>query len=570
MKRSAKFGSGISSAQVGQSLEAEGECAMVTGFAPDGSRRIGPYQLVRELGGGGMGRVFLGISAGGRPVAVKVIRPELAGDPEFRVRFGREVAAARKVSGMFTAPVVDADTDGPVPWLATAYVPGPSLAQHVAKHGPLPAEAVLALAAGLAESLAAIHAAGIVHRDLKPSNVLLAPDGPRVIDFGVSRAAEATTLTHTGLIVGSPGFMSPEQARGDKVGPSSDVFSLGAVLVFAATGRGPFGEGATPALVYRVVHETPVLDGVPDAIRPLAEQCLAKDPELRPSAGDLLLQTRSVQPGPGWLPQDVFAAFNDPGTLTATPPAAGPAKTAPPVGVTGRGRLASRRSLVIVGVVAALLAASVTIALAAGVGSATDRQQPTAAAAGVGGSPTAQSAPASGSASGSGVQSAAGTQTGAGTQTAGPGTSEPGGSVAANPTTSSAAPARSPQPSSPSTPPVTSAPVTSAPVTSAPVTSAPVTLAPAPGPSSPTPTPTPTDTVTKLGGVDLQAWCQSLGYVEVELVESDVDGWKCVTSTGTTVPISIVGTCRSQYNDPEAEAYYSDFSNPDSWYCTSS
>ena len=215
-------------------------------------RRIGPYRLVGRLGAGGMGMVFAARSAGGRAVAVKVIRGELAGDAEFRVRFSREVAAARRVSGLFTAAVVDADADGPVPWLATAYVPGPSLSDAVRRHGALPAASVLALAAGLAEGLAAIHAAGLIHRDLKPSNVLLAEDGPRVIDFGISRAAEATALTHADLVIGSPGFMSPEQAEGRETGAPSDVFSFGAVLAFAATGTGPFGAGSTAALVYRV------------------------------------------------------------------------------------------------------------------------------------------------------------------------------------------------------------------------------------------------------------------------------------------------------------------------------
>ena len=228
---------------------------------------IGPYRLLGRLGGGGMGQVFLGLSAGGRLVAVKVIRPELAADPEFRARFRREVAAARKVSGLFTAAVVDADVDGPVPWLATAYVAGPSLAEAVTDHGPLPAASVLALAAGLAESLTAIHAAGVVHRDLKPSNVLLAEDGPRVIDFGIFHAAEATSLTRAGLVMGSAGFMSPEQAEGGDVGPPSDVFSLGAVLAFAAAGEGPFGTGSTAALVYRVVHSRANLGGVPGAGR---------------------------------------------------------------------------------------------------------------------------------------------------------------------------------------------------------------------------------------------------------------------------------------------------------------
>src|SRR5580692_3109145 len=194
------------------------------------------------------------------------------------MRFRREVAAAQKVNGLYTALVVDADVDGPVPWLATAYVAGPSLAEAVASNGPLPAASVLVLAAALAEGLGAIHAVGLVHRDLKPSNVLLADEGPRVIDFGISRAAEASVLTHTGLVVGSPGFMSPEQAEGGEVGPPSDVFSLGAVLTFAATGHGPFGAGSTAALVYRVVHGAAALDGIAADLRVLIERCLTKDP----------------------------------------------------------------------------------------------------------------------------------------------------------------------------------------------------------------------------------------------------------------------------------------------------
>lgn len=263
---------------------------------------LGPYRVVRQLGSGGMGRVFLCRSAGGRPVAVKVIRADLAADREFRARFRREVEAARKVSGFYTALLVDADLDGPVPWLATAYVPGPSLADAVADHGPFPAAAVLMLAAGLAESLAAIHAVGVVHRDLKPSNVLLADDGPRVIDFGISRAAEASALTHTGLVVGSPGYMSPEQAEGGQVGPPSDVFSLGAVLAYAATGHGPFGTGSTAALIYRVVHSAPALDSISGDLRVLIERCLTKDSGLRPSAHDLLAELGDVGVKTGWLP----------------------------------------------------------------------------------------------------------------------------------------------------------------------------------------------------------------------------------------------------------------------------
>ena len=282
--------------------------------------------MVGRLGQGGMGQVFLGVSPGGRPVAVKAIRPDLASDPQFRIRFAREVAAARTVSGVFTAMVVGADVDGPIAWLATAYVPGPSLAEAVNEHGPLPEASLLALAAGLAEALAAIHAAGVTHRDLKPSNVLLAEDGPRVIDFGISRAAESTTLTQTGLTIGSPGFMSPEQAIGTEVGPPSDIFSLGTVLAFAATGKGPFGGGTTASLLYRVVHETPDLDGVPAAVRPLIERCLVKDPAQRPTAVALLDAVGALQPTGNWLPDSVIRMAAAPPSLT--PPPGQPAPTA--------------------------------------------------------------------------------------------------------------------------------------------------------------------------------------------------------------------------------------------------
>ncbi len=526
---------------------------MVSGLSPDDPRSVGPYVLTGVLGGGGMGRVFLGMSAGGRPVAVKVIRPELAGDAEFRARFAREVAAARKVSGLFTALVVGADTDGPVPWLATAYVPGPSLAQFAAENGPLLPAAVLALAAGLAEGLAAIHAEGVVHRDLKPSNVLLAPDGPRVIDFGISRAAEATTLTHTGLIVGSPGFMSPEQATGSEVGPSSDVFALGAVLVFAATGQGPFGAGSTPALVYRVVHQAPSLEEVPDTIRPLVERCLAKDPALRPTTSDLLLETRAAQPGPGWLPEQIFSPFGHPDTVTVgdqrpklpvtVPPSADRGLTTRPNGAEGKRRMASRRSLATAGIIAGLLAVFAGAAFAL---SRPTSGHPSSVAAPAVGSRKVQSSPSVGSTPDTAAKRTDTTRPAAPARTpitssTSPATrSQPPGAQPAQPSSTPPSQPASPQPTQTASPQPVQPPTTSA-------------------------SPTPTSTV--LGPVDLNAWCQYLGYANAELVASNAYGWRCVTSAGATASIDIVAACRHEYSDPTAEAYYSNYDDPDSWYC---
>jgi serine/threonine protein kinase len=249
---------------------------------------VGKYRILGRLGSGGMGRVFLAQSPGGRRVAVKLIRSELAEDDDFRVRFAREVRAARQVSGAFTAPVIDADPHAPQPWLVTAYIDGPSLADSVSTHGPMPADAVVALAAGLAEGLEAIHAVGVVHRDLKPSNVLLASDGPRIIDFGIARAADSTWRTGSSDIIGSPGFMSPEQAKGLECGPPSDIFSLGAVLTYVVTGEGPFGIGTPEALLYRVVHGQPVTNRIPAQLRPMIESCLTKEPQQRPTTGELL------------------------------------------------------------------------------------------------------------------------------------------------------------------------------------------------------------------------------------------------------------------------------------------
>ncbi|WP_329086466.1 MULTISPECIES: protein kinase domain-containing protein [unclassified Streptosporangium] len=282
-------------------------------------RQAGAYRLEGRLGGGGMGQVFLGRSRGGRPVAVKLVRPELADDAGFRRRFAQEVEAARRVGGFYTAQVVDADPDADPPWLVTAYIPGPSLHQAVATHGPLPAEAITVLGAGLAEGLGAIHACDLVHRDLKPSNVILAADGPRVIDFGITRALDATSHTLSHVVVGTPSFMSPEQARGHEIGQPSDVFSLGLVLAFAATGRSPFGTGPAQAIVYRIVHDGPDLTGMPAHLADLVRRCLAKDPGDRARVADLLEElTNPTQTITQWPPPPIATMITERLVQTST------------------------------------------------------------------------------------------------------------------------------------------------------------------------------------------------------------------------------------------------------------
>lgn len=271
-------------------------------------RQIGAYRLLGVLGAGGMGKVYLGRNAGGRTVAVKVIRPDLLGDPEFRVRFRREVAAARRVGGACTAPVLDADVEADPPWLATGFVAGLALSDAVARFGPFSEPALIALGRGLAEAIVAIHGAGVVHRDLKPSNVLLAVDGPKVVDFGIARAVEDTALTTTGKVIGSPGFMCPEQVTGEPLGPACDVFALGGVLTFAASGHGPFGSAELVQLLWRIVYEEPRLDGLPPSLRPLVGACVRKDPAARPTPQQVLTELSALS-GPdrsGWLPPAVL------------------------------------------------------------------------------------------------------------------------------------------------------------------------------------------------------------------------------------------------------------------------
>ncbi|WP_189771993.1 serine/threonine-protein kinase, partial [Streptomyces tauricus] len=286
---------------------------MVDQLTQHDPRRIGPFEVLGRLGAGGMGLVYLARSASGRRVAIKTVRTELAEDQLFRVRFSREVEAARAVSGFYTAAVVDADARAAVPWLATAYVPAPSLEEIVTECGPMPAQAVRWLAAGVAEALQSIHGAGLVHRDLKPSNVLVVEDGPRVIDFGIASGVSNTRLTMTNVAVGTPAYMSPEQAKDSRsVTGASDVFSLGSMLVFAATGHAPF-HGANPVeTVFMLLREGPDLEGLPDELRPLIESCMQMDATARPNPADLQAQLAPHLFGSGsddsgtasaWLPE---------------------------------------------------------------------------------------------------------------------------------------------------------------------------------------------------------------------------------------------------------------------------
>ncbi|MFF4325061.1 serine/threonine-protein kinase [Streptomyces sp. NPDC001591] len=269
---------------------------------------VGKYRTIAELGRGGMGRVLLSSAPDGRLVALKQVRSQFVEDDGFRARFRREVDASRKVSGAYTSAIIDADADAPEPWLTSEFVPGPSLQHAVATVGALPEESVLRMTAGLASALSDIHRVGLVHRDLKPSNVLLTDDGPRVIDFGIARAAdteEGSELTTTGWLVGSPGFMSPEQAQGAPLDSASDIFSLGTVLVMACTGACPFTGPSLPQTLYNVVHTEPDLSGLPEKIRPIAARCLAKDPAVRPSATQLRESLGSLAPSPRPWPHEI-------------------------------------------------------------------------------------------------------------------------------------------------------------------------------------------------------------------------------------------------------------------------
>ncbi|GGO56392.1 hypothetical protein GCM10012287_49870 [Streptomyces daqingensis] len=289
-------------------------------LAADDPRSVGGYRLLSKLGAGGMGSVYLARSGGGRTVAVKLIKAELAAESEFRSRFRLEVEAARRVGERWTAPVLDADTEAETPWVATGYIAGPSLEQVISSrvqqgHGPLPENSVRTLAYGLASALLDIHGAGVVHRDLKPSNVLVTIDGPRVIDFGIVRALDAlpdSTVTSTGVVVGSPSYMSPEQIRAQQVTPASDVFCMGSVLAFAATGRPPFGStsGGMHAVMFNIATEDPDLEGIEEPLRGLIASCLAKDPADRPAPEDVIAGVQPISTGTAaapWLPATLIA-----------------------------------------------------------------------------------------------------------------------------------------------------------------------------------------------------------------------------------------------------------------------
>lgn len=322
-----------------------------TPLTPEDPREIGGYRVAARLGAGGMGQVYLAATQSGRRLAIKVIRPEYAGDPEFRRRFQQEVAAVQRVQSRYTAPVIDADPRGVLPWLATAYVPGPSLDKAVAAYGPLPPRTVLTLVCGVAEALQAIHAVHVVHRDLKPSNVLLSPDGPQVIDFGIARAVDATPLTGTGVRIGTPLFMAPEQALGQPATPAVDVFALGGLALFAATGGTPFGDGPDPAVLYRVVHDEPRLDGCPPELRDLIARCLAKDPAHRPTPRALVAELQHTRSDAPWLPPAVTGAL----PAYAGPPTPAPARRSPAFGLGAVAGVAAATAIVVAAATAVLL-----------------------------------------------------------------------------------------------------------------------------------------------------------------------------------------------------------------------
>ena len=331
--------------------------------------QVGRYRLTARIGTGGMGVVYLGAARDGRLVAVKVLRPDLADDPEFRDRFGREVANLTRVQGVCTVRVIEAETDSALPFMATEYVPGPSLSEYVAAYGPPGPDMMYGLATGLAEALTVIHAAGIVHRDLKPSNVILGHDGPKVIDFGIAQALDATSVTRTGMMVGSAGFMAPEQVTG-RPGPPADVFAWAVTLAYAASGQLPFGTGSADAVLYRILHAEPDTAAVPELLRPLVLASLAKDPQRRPRADELLARLTN-QPRAGRDSEfGTQAVLAQTWAVTEAAPVQQPAmpesvllEPAPAGTRRPRRAIVSRRSAAIGGPALAIIAAAVIFAL---------------------------------------------------------------------------------------------------------------------------------------------------------------------------------------------------------------
>ena len=480
--------------------------------------RVGGYPLRARIGAGGMGRVYLGFSPAGRALAIKVVRPELAEDAEFRRRFRQEVGAARRVRGAFTAELLDADTDGPTPWLATIYVPGLSLQQAVTEHGPLPGPTVWRLLAGMAEALQAIHAAGVIHRDLKPANVLLAADGPRIIDFGIARATDATPVTRTGVRVGSPQFMAPEHARGEHLTPAADVFACGALAVYAVTGETPFGEGPDAAVLYRVVNEPPGLDGVTDPrLRALAGRCLCKEPEQRPSPAEIIAECEAAEEfTTDWLPEPLLRAARERGDAIA-PPAPDPGRSSLPE-PTGHPKppKAARhvrrgRSLAM-----PILAVSVLVVAMILAGDLGARNQSGSA------NPGAAPPP----------------------QTFTTDAPLPQGPITTDSSPSSTAPATSPPASQPVR--TTTRHATTTARASAPAANTAITPA-------------------LLGQPNFDGYCQATGQGPVQLVSDNAYGWHCSADNGTGDDAKAV--CDWTFGISDTTNRVSDFYDPNSWQC---
>ncbi|WP_405110741.1 serine/threonine protein kinase [Micromonospora sp. NBC_01405] len=349
-------------------------------------REIGGYRLRARLGAGGMGEVYLSFAPGGRPLAIKVIRPEYADDPAFRARFAHEVRAAQEVSGRYTAPLLEAGPDAPVPWLATAYVIGPTLLDAVRAYGPLPLSTAQTLIAAIASALQNIHSCDVIHRDLSPGNVIIAADGPRVIDFGIARATDITKSLMTRTPIGTPGFMAPEVALGREAVPASDVFALGAIAYFAATGRSAYGDGTFASQLLRITNGEADLTGCPQELRSLIERCLSVDPTGRPTTAEVIAECAGTpRPAEGWLPPamttDIAARTAELARIAAQP--------APPAEVLPR-RNSALRWLIAAGAATVVLTAAILVTVKLLAGSTADPGRDPEELAGSSSTPAAQ------------------------------------------------------------------------------------------------------------------------------------------------------------------------------------